>query len=342
MANCVLIEKKYLPLHIVSKFDLVIDIENGLPVVEIPLFLNRDAIKYNIRTPNPFNKMLMEDQVMSNWFRMIRSAAVPILPPISSEEQICLPIRCDSSLSACPDLSQCKDPFLSQRLKQHHHQQQPEFNYISNQKQVSNVQPESQIQQQSYHVHHIQPEQIIPVRLIASENILQNQELLIRLRKDLEITFIERNLSIGEDLILDERTCLGIIDEFPSKNAIDQAKWIGKWSKIVARLSLKFETIWLVFHVKNTQPNKNELCNSISRINDLVLGLSQVDCQLVVRYSKDIENLVSIVNESINQTSSTSPVWNSVGEWSDRSWMLEKQTKVRNPMKRDVKEYLQF
>jgi hypothetical protein len=82
----------------------------------------------------------------------------------------------------------------------------------------------------------------LSTKLIAGEHFIQNQDLTSYLQNYYDITLIERSLSFGEDLILDERTCVVI---FPVKLFKDEQQTKGILNHIL-KLSLRYQKCFCI------------------------------------------------------------------------------------------------
>ena len=171
-----------------------------------------------------------------------------------------------------------------------------------------------------------------PLLLICttSDAFLQKQEFKLKLQEELKLKLVERDIKTGEDLLIDERTCVLFVEisqqNLGNLKAYDDT--LSQVAKRIARLSIRFETIWLILeNFSQQKETRTKICHFIQSLSLILL---KTDVQIVYRYSFSIKDSVNITKDAIQQASKFTPVWNNIEDWSNRNWMLERQTKLES------------
>jgi hypothetical protein len=312
--NCLLVvADEALSLTTLTLFDIVIDYHNGA-FIRLPLYVKPLARYYRLHSSDLFVQNVDPDALIQRWLKLLRSSANGASAAVVTSPFLeCSRPTPVGAIQQWPDFSACAEPDQTESL-----------NSAGARVGASSMLLVPAMEQSI---------SLVPTTLIASaERFLQRQPLLMKLRDELQLSFFERELRTGEDLVIDERTCMMFVS-VPSNVGGSSLVTPESVAKVLARLSVRFEVIWVVFEYETpTSATSVTAARSSSTLESFVVGVGSLfvseDVNVVFRYSACDSDCVLAVRDAITQAADSATTWNSVEEWSNREWMLPNQTMV--------------
>eukprot|EP00026_Physarum_polycephalum_P000335 Phypoly_transcript_00335.p1 GENE.Phypoly_transcript_00335~~Phypoly_transcript_00335.p1 ORF type:complete len:1700 (+),score=200.84 Phypoly_transcript_00335:31-5130(+) len=154
-----------------------------------------------------------------------------------------------------------------------------------------------------------------PFVIVASEDFLQNQELVRQLEKDHHVFLEEAQLFDGEDLILDYKSCCLIFSskEIPCTTPNLEQELVDK----IFALTTLYERIWILFQIL---PNIDKnYCTQVQYLHELLLfARSKVTIVLSVSVKYSAKILRSICDRAAAMSTEEQGL---TSLWDDRKWL---------------------